>query len=86
MSKKFQEKIEQALRVLMEEDPDGSNFICANWLIITEWADYNGTRYLHTEVSPEMTPWNAQGMMRMAEKYNKELFEEVIEEEDEGDE
>lgn len=88
MSKKFQEKIEQALRVLVEEDPDGSNFICANWLIVTEWADYNGTRYLHTEVSSEMTPWNAQGMMRMAEKYNKELFEEVIEEdlEDEGDE
>ena len=38
-----------------------------------------------------MTPWNAHGMMRMAEQYNKEFFEveEETEEEDledEGDE
>ena len=36
-----------------------------------------------------MTPWNAQGMMRMAEKYNKDFFEvkeEVEDLEDEGDE
>lgn len=90
MSKQFREKIEQALRVLIDEDPEGQNFICANWLIITEWADYEGTRYLHTEVSEAMTPWNAEGMMRMAKEYNKESFlpadEEELEEEDEGDE
>ena len=91
MSKQFREKIEQALRVLIDEDPEGQNFICANWLIITEWADYEGTRYLHTEVSEAMTPWNAEGMMRMAKEYNKESFapseeEDLEEEEDEGDE
>lgn len=91
MSKQFREKIEQALRVLIDEDPEGQNFICANWLIITEWADYEGTRYLHTEVSEAMTPWNAEGMMRMAKEYNKEFFapieeEDLEEEEDEGDE
>ena len=85
MSKKFREKIEQALRVLVEEDPDGSNYICANWLIITEWADYNGNRYLHTEVSEEMTPWNAHGMMRMAKEYNKDSFGQPTEEDDEED-
>jgi len=91
MSERFREKIEQALRVLIEEDPDGANFICANWLIITEWADYDGTRYLHTEVSEAMTPWNAEGMMRMAKEYNKDSFgqpEEISDDEleDEGDE
>jgi hypothetical protein len=92
MSEKFREKIEQALRVLIEEDPEGSNYICANWLIITEWADYDGTRYLHTEVSEAMTPWNAYGMMRMAKEYNKDSFgtppadEEDELMEDEGDE
>ena len=94
MSKQFREKIEQALQVLIEEDPEGYNFICANWLIITEWADYDGTRYLHTEVSEAMTPWNAEGMMRLAKEYNKDSFgqpeevEEVVEDdlEDEGDE
>lgn len=83
MSKQFREKIEQALKVLREEDPEGSNYICANWLIITEWADYNGNRYLHTEVSEAMTPWNAYGMMRMAKEYNKDSFEGVDEEEEE---
>lgn len=91
MSKRFREKIEEALRILIDEDPEGANFICANWVIVTEWADYEGTRYLHTEVSDAMTPWNAHGMMRMAEKYNSEIlgvFPEVTvdEEEDEGDE
>lgn len=90
MSKQFREKIEQALRVLVDEDPEGQNFICSNWVLITEWADYEGTRYLHTEVSEAMTPWNAHGMMRMAEQYNKETLgvepEEDLEEEDEGDE
>lgn len=91
MSKAFREKIEEALRILVDEDPEGHNFICANWLIITEWADYEGTRYLHTEVSEAMTPWNAHGMMRMAEKYNTTtigVVEETIEEDkdDEGDE
>ena len=89
MSDRFREKIEQALRVLIEEDPEGSNYICANWLIITEWADYDGTRYLHTEVSEAMTPWNAYGMMRMAKEYNKDSFgqpEAAIEEDDELEE
>ncbi len=91
MSKQFREKIEQALRVLVDEDPEGQNFICSNWVIITEWADYEGTRYLHTEVSEAMTPWNAHGMMRMAEQYNKEILvpeaeEDDLEEDDEGEE
>ena len=92
MSKEFRDKIEQALRVLTEEDPEGFNYVCANWLIITEWADYDGARYLHTEVSEAMTPWNAYGMMRMAKEYNKDSFgqpEEIEEDdelEDEGDE
>ena len=82
MSKQFREKIEQALRVLVDEDPEGQNFICSNWVIITEWADYEGTRYLHTEVSEAMTPWNAHGMMRMAEQYNKEILVPEAEEDD----
>ena len=90
MSKAFREKIDEALRILVDEDPEGHNFICANWLIITEWADYEGTRYLHTEVSDAMTPWNAHGMMRMAEKYNSATLgvapDIEDEEEDEGDE
>lgn len=88
MSEKFREKIEQALKVLVEEDPEGFNFICANWIIITEWSDYDGTRYLHTEVSEVMTPWNAYGMMRMAREYNKEAFGEppADEDDDEDDE
>lgn len=74
MSKEFRDKIEQALRTLVDGDKNGQNFICSNWLLVTEWADFNGTRYLHTEVSEAMTPWNALGMMRLAEEYDTEIF------------
>jgi hypothetical protein len=87
MSKEFRNKIEEALKILLEEDTKGTEFICTNWLMITEWADYEGTRYLHTEVSEAMTPWNAYGMMKMAQEYNSEVLgtkhETVEEEEDE---
>ena len=74
MSKEFKEKIETALRTLVDGDEEGQNFICSNWLLVTEWADFEGTRYLHTEVSEAMTPWNAHGMMRLAEQYDTEIF------------
>ena len=50
--------------------------------LISEWADYEGNRFLHTEVSEAMTPWNAAGMMRLAEEYNSELEDTFTEEED----
>lgn len=75
MSKEFRNKVEAALRMLIDTDEDGQDFICSGWVLISEWADYNGTRYLHTEVSSEMTPWNAAGMMRLAEEYNSELID-----------
>lgn len=70
----FQDKMEEALKALLEEEKDGDRFICINWVLVSEWADYEGTRYLHTEVSDSMTPWNAYGMIRMAEKYNSEVL------------
>lgn len=86
MSKEFKNKIEEALKILIDEDKEGTNYICTNWLMITEWADYEGSRYLHTEVSEAMTPWNAYGMMKMAQEYNSEVLgtkpEQVESEED----
>lgn len=89
MSKEFKDKIEEALKILVDEDVKGANYICANWLLITEWADYEGSRYLHTEVSEAMTPWNAYGMMKMAQEYNSEVLgtkPEQVESEEEDDE
>jgi hypothetical protein len=86
MQNKFKQIMEDAMKALQEIDEDGENFICVNWVLITEWADYEGTRYLHTEVSDEMTPWNAYGMIRMAEKYNSEVLgTESIEQEEEDE-
>ncbi len=89
MSKTFRDKIEEALRILIEEDEKGTDYICVNWLLITEWADYEGSRYLHTEVSEAMTPWNAYGMMKMAQEYNSEVLgtkAEVIDDMEEDEE
>jgi hypothetical protein len=74
MTNKFTEKMNEVIASLVSEEGDGTDYICANWVLVTEWADYGGNRYLHTEVSEEMTPWNAYGMMKMAEEYNSDVL------------
>jgi hypothetical protein len=74
MTSKFTKKMDEVIASLISEDGDTTDYICANWVLITEWADYSGNRYLHTEVSEEMTPWNAYGMMKMAEEYNSDVL------------
>jgi len=82
MSKEFRSKVEEALRILVDTDSVGKNYIATNWILISEWADYEGERFLHTQVSDAMTPWNAAGMMQLAEEYNSELIENTTETED----
>jgi hypothetical protein len=82
MSKEFRNKVEEALRILVDTDSVGKNYIATNWILISEWADYEGERFLHTQVSEAMTPWNAAGMMQLAEEYNSELIENTTETED----
>ncbi len=82
MSNEFRLKVEEALRILVDTDSVGKNYIATNWILISEWADYEGERFLHTQVSDAMTPWNAAGMMRLAEEYNSELIENTTEIED----
>ena len=82
MSKEFRSKVEEALRILVDTDSVGKNYIATNWILISEWADYEGERFLHTQVSDAMTPWNAAGMMQLAEEYNSELIEHTTEIED----
>jgi hypothetical protein len=84
MNEEFREMVGDALRLLVDNDDNGKNYIAANWILISEWADYEGNRFLHTEVSESMTPWNAAGMMKLAEEYNSELIDVLpMEEEDE---
>jgi len=82
MSKEFCNKVEEALRILVDTDSVGKNYIATNWILISEWADYEGERFLHTQVSDAMTPWNAAGMMQLAEEYNSELIDNTTETED----
>lgn len=82
MSNKFQQKVEDALRFLIEQETS-EEFVCINWVLVSEWADYEGTRYLHTEVSEAMTPWNAYGMIQCAQEYDNETFSKEETEEDE---
>jgi hypothetical protein len=82
MSKEFRDKVEEALRILIDTDSVGKDYIASGWVLISEWADYEGGRFLHTQVSEAMTPWNAAGMMQLAEEYNSELIENTTEIED----
>lgn len=67
---RFTEAIEQALRILAEELEDPDNQICTGWVLVSEWSDFEGTRYLMTDVSENMNPWLAKGMLISAEEYS----------------
>jgi hypothetical protein len=67
---KFSEAVENALRILAEELEDPDNQICTGWVLVSEWSDFEGTRYLMTDVSENMNPWLAKGMLISAEEYS----------------
>lgn len=67
---KFGEAVEGALRVLAESLEDSENQICTGWVLVSEWSDFEGTRYLMTNVSENMNPWLAKGMLVSAEEYS----------------
>lgn len=66
----FTEAIEKAMRILAKDLKDSENQICTGWVLVSEWSDFEGTRYLMTDVSENMNPWLAKGMMLSAEEYS----------------
>jgi len=67
---KFTEAIDKAMRILAEELDDSDSQICTGWVLVSEWSDFEGTRYLMTDVSENMNPWLAKGMLASAEEYS----------------
>lgn len=67
---KFTEQINKAMRVKAQELKDPENQICTGWVLISEWSDFEGTRYLMTDVSENMNPWLAKGMLTSAEDFS----------------
>ena len=68
--KKFNTAIDNAMRLLAEELEDSDSQICTGWVLVSEWSDFEGTRYLMTDVSDNMNPWLAKGMLLGAEEYS----------------
>jgi hypothetical protein len=74
---KFTDAINEAMRILAEELEDSDSQICTGWVLVSEWSDFEGTRYLMTDVSENMNPWLAQGMLACAEEYSYKPEEDV---------
>lgn len=66
----FTDAINKAMRILAEELEDSDSQICTGWVLVSEWSDFEGTRYLMTDVSENMNPWLAKGMLLSAEEYS----------------
>lgn len=66
----FTDAINAAMRIAAKELDDSDSQICTGWVLISEWSDFEGTRYLMTDVSENMNPWLAKGMMLSAEEYS----------------
>lgn len=73
---RFTDTINEAMRILAEDMEDSDSQVCTGWVLISEWSDYNGTRYLMTDVSENMNPWLAKGMLACAEEYSYNPEEE----------
>lgn len=73
---KFTDTINEAMRILAEDMEDSDSQVCTGWVLISEWSDYSGTRYLMTDVSDNMNPWLAKGMLACAEEYSYNPEEE----------
>lgn len=67
---RFTDAIDAAMRIAAEELEDSENQICTGWVLVSEWSDFEGTRYLMTDVSENMNPWLAKGMILSAEEYS----------------
>lgn len=80
----FRLLIDEALSKQMRDENGDSRYLATNWILISEWTDYDGNRFLDTQVSDEMTPWNAVGMLRMAEK-GMDLNDNIVDDEEESD-
>ena len=74
---KFTDAINNAMRILAEELEDSESQICTGWVLVSEWSDFEGTRYLMTDVSENMNPWLAKGMLLSAEEYSYTPEEDV---------
>jgi hypothetical protein len=66
----FSQAIDKAMRILAKELDDSDSQLCTGWVLVSEWSDYSGTRYLMTDVSENMNPWLAKGMLLSAEEYS----------------
>lgn len=73
---KFTDTINEAMRILAQDMEDSDSQVCTGWVLISEWSDYTGTRYLMTDVSDNMNPWLAKGMLACAEEYSYNPEEE----------
>lgn len=67
---KFTDYINEAMLVKAQEIKDPENQICTGWVLVSEWSDFEGTRYLMTDVSENMNPWLAKGMLTCAEDFS----------------
>jgi hypothetical protein len=73
----FTDAINKAMRIAAQELQDSESQICTGWVLVSEWSDFEGTRYLMTDVSENMNPWLAKGMLLSAEEYSYSPEEDV---------
>jgi len=56
-------KIEQAIDIIAKQDPDAKHQVCTGWILVTEWSDFSGEKFIATHTSDGLAPWTAIGMM-----------------------
>lgn len=73
-------KIDEVIKVIAKEDAESKNQICTGWILVTEWADFAGERYVATHISDSISPWAATGMLYYS--IENDIYESDLEEDD----
>ena len=62
----FHKKVEEAIAELNRENDDTGSLICTGYIVVSEWVDFTGAKYIQTNMSEEIAPWTAVGMLSYA--------------------
>jgi len=59
----FQKKMEDVLSIVASEDFKKESAVCTGWMLVSEWADFKGEKFVISEMSENLSPWAATGIL-----------------------
>lgn len=76
----FYKKMEEVMAIIASEDFRKENAVCTGYMVISEWADFKGEKFIVSEISENLAPWTATGILYYV--LENQVYESQQEEDD----